>query len=142
VLSLGLLVWRRTLPIDAMLFLDVAFQSLVVCVFVVRDVLFVQWCRLTRLRSPVIKGFLYLCLYYAASVIVAGVFAFGSSAQSEQVLNILTPYWVFTEQDSGAMLSGSVEAGLVLQLIVIGLLLRAIYVRLKLSLITRNAVSA
>jgi hypothetical protein len=139
VLSLGLFVWRRELPIDAAFFGTVAIQSLVVCVFVVRDVLFVQWCRLTRLRSPVIKGFLYLCLYYAASVIVAGVFAFSSYAQSQHVLNILTPQSIFSSPEYGPGLSRSVAAGLALQLIVIGIILRAINARLKLSVTTTIA---
>jgi len=138
VLSLGLFVWRRDLPIDGKLFGDIAVRSLIVCVFVVRDVLFVQWCRLTRLRAPVVKGFLYLCLYYAASAIVAGVFAFGSYTQSQQVLDVLTPSCVFTSEGSGSVPSGSVAVGFVLQLIIIELLLRAINLRLDLSFTTRD----
>jgi len=132
VLALGLFVWRKELPIDARLFMGTAVESLVVCVFVTRDVLFVQWCRLTRLRSPIIKGFLYLCLYYAASAIVVGMFAFSSYAQSQQVLNILTPGCIFAIQEYGPVLSGSALVGIALQLIIIGILLRAIAVGLRL----------
>jgi hypothetical protein len=132
VLAFGLFVWRRELPLDTELFLNAAVQFLVVCVFVTRDVLFVQWCKLTRLRSPMIKGFLYLCLYYGASAIVAGVFAANSHSQPQDVLNILTPAGIVGTREYGAMLSGSVTLGVVLQLIAIGVLLRAITFRLKL----------
>jgi len=142
VLSFGLFIWRKELPIEARFFGNVAVQSLVVCVFVVRDVLFVQWCRLTRLRSPLIKGFLYLCLYYVASAIVAGLFAFSSYTESQHVLNVLTPSCIFASQSAGLVFSGSVALGLILQLILVALLLRAITARLNSSLTTHDAVAA
>jgi hypothetical protein len=141
VLTLGLFVWRTELPLDAQVFLNSAVQSLVVCVFVTRDVLFVQWCRLTRLRSPVIKGFLYLCLYYGASAVVAGVFAISSNARSQLVFNVLTPFCAFSTRDYGTLLSGDVLVGVVLQLIAIGILLRAISFRLKLPFLSHAAAT-
>ena len=103
VLGLGLFVWRRELQFDAGIFWDAAVQSMIVCVFVTRDVLFVQWCRLTRLRAPLIKGFLYLCLYYGASAIVAEVFAINSEARFQEVLAILTPASIFSRSAYGAV---------------------------------------
>jgi hypothetical protein len=139
VLILGLFVWRRELPLDPGIFLNSAVQSLVVCVFVTRDVLFVQWCRLTRLRSPVIKGFLYLCLYYTASGVAAGVFGMRSAAQSRLIVNILTPAGVLDAWRYEARLSGIVLLGMVLQLVIIGFLLRAIARRLAPTPVSQSA---
>jgi hypothetical protein len=140
VLALGLFRWRREIPFDSHLVVTGAVQSLVVCTFVTRDVLFVQWCRLTRLRSPVIKGFLYLCLYYSATGIVAGVFAINSSVLSQNVLDILTPASAFSAREYGAF-SPSVMGGLLLQLAAIGILLRAIAIRLDFPFATRTSVA-
>jgi hypothetical protein len=127
----GLFAWRHELPLEANLFWQGAVQSLVVCIFVTRDVLFIQWCKLTRLRSPVIKGFLYLCLYYASSGILAAVFAIGSDAQSRRMLNILTPASVFDAGYYESRLPGIVLLGMALQSVVIGILLQAIFRRLR-----------
>src|SRR5205085_9421429 len=46
-----------------------ALQWLTVVVFLVRDVCFLQWCKLTRMRQAVAKGLLYIMLYYIAAAI-------------------------------------------------------------------------
>lgn len=127
----GSFAWRHELPLEAGLFRKGAVQSLVVCIFVTRDVHFIQWCKLTRLRSPVIKGFLYLCLYYAAAGILAAVFAIGSDSQSRRIVNILTPAGVFDAWHYEFRLPGVVLLGMVLQLAVVGILVLAIGRRLK-----------
>jgi hypothetical protein len=127
----GLFAWRHELPWETNLFWHAAVQSLVACIFVTRDVLFIQWCKLTRLRSPVIKGFLYLCLYYAASGILAVVFAIRSDELYRRIINILTPAGVFGAWHYESHLPGIVLLGMVLQLVVIGMLLRAIARRLS-----------
>jgi hypothetical protein len=88
----------------------------------------------------VIKGFLYLCLYYSAAGILAGVFAINSSVLSQKVLDILTPASAFSAREYGAF-SASVIGGLLLQLVAIGILLRAIAIRLDLPVATRTAVA-
>ena len=45
----------HALPLGANTLQTAALQLLVVLVFVTRDVLFLQWCMLTRLRQPVVK---------------------------------------------------------------------------------------
>jgi hypothetical protein len=141
VLALGLFVWRHELQFEAGIFWSAAVQSLIVCVFVTRDVLFVQWCRLTRLRSPVIKGCLYLCLYYGASVIVAEVFGINSDARVQEVLAVLTPASIFSRSAYGDLLSGGVIFGLVLQLIAIVVLRRSIAARLEPALTLNHAAA-
>ncbi len=111
--------------------LGAAALELGVClVFVVRDVLFLQWASLTRMKRPVVKGFLYLWLYYTASGILVGVFSAGSASQSRFLLGVLTPFSVFDLTESLSSLSPGIYAGLFLQIIVIVLLLRVLAVRL------------
>jgi hypothetical protein len=101
-------------------------------IFVVRDVLFLQWIGLTRMKRPTMKGFLYLWLYYIA----AGIFAMVASAISTTkaefgVLGALTPYTAFISQDSSVNVWPGVLVGMVLQLFFIVLFLRAISERLR-----------
>jgi len=47
----------------------------VLLIYAIRDVLFLQWCLLTRMKSPVTKGILFLFLYYiTASMVVVVMF--------------------------------------------------------------------
>src|SRR4029077_14269739 len=62
----GLFMWEGQLGFDRHLVGWGAISLLIVLVFMTRDVLFIQWCKLTRLRSPLLKGVLFLCLYYAS----------------------------------------------------------------------------
>jgi hypothetical protein len=48
-----------------------AAQMAIFLVFAIRDVTFLQYCGLTRMKSPLTKGFLYLLLYYVAVGIAA-----------------------------------------------------------------------
>jgi hypothetical protein len=141
ILVLGMFVWRSQLPFDHELLLISAFQSLIICIFVTRDVLFIQWCTLTRLRAPVVKGILYLCLYYAASWVIATVLTIGSDVQSERILDIFTPASVWMTLNPPTGLSVSAMLGAFLQLIVIGVLLRLITARLRFPAAIRGAVA-
>jgi len=51
----GLLAWDHTLPLDMGTLQAAAIRLLLVLVFVTRDVLFLQWCMLTRLRQPIVR---------------------------------------------------------------------------------------
>ncbi len=127
----GLLAWRHALTFDGDALKSAGVMMLAIAIFVIRDVLFLQWCMLTRLRQPVMKGFLYLCLYYVATLIVGAVFFRYSSGAGEWVLSLLTPGLVFDPKIVGLHFSGTVYLGLVLQLGVIAAILMAISNRLS-----------
>ena len=55
----GSTAWNHTLPLESSTLQGAAIRLLIVLVFVTRDVLFLQWCMLTRLRQPVVKGVLF-----------------------------------------------------------------------------------
>lgn len=104
----------------------------VTLIFVIRDILFLQWAGLTRMKRPVIKGFLYLWLYYVAAGIIALVTLAVSSTKTEFiVLGALTPYSAYASQDAPVNVWPGVLVGLLLQLFFIVLLLRAIGQRLR-----------
>jgi len=104
----------------------------VVLIFVIRDVLFLQWASLTRMKRPVTKGFLYLWLYYIAAGIIGMVTAAVSGTKAEiGVLGALTPYTAFMAKNSSVNVWPGVLVGVVLQLFFIVLFLRAIGERLR-----------
>ena len=108
-----------------------AVQLLCLLIFITRDILFLQWCRLTRLRSPLMKGVLFLILYYASVGVIYAVLRLPSASLSDGVANLLTPVGAFDIEATGFQFARSVFLGLGLQLMVIGLLLSAIARRLR-----------
>lgn len=74
---------------------------LVVGLFVTRDILFLQWCRLTRLRAPLLKGILYVGLYYVAITVLGSVLGIFSEARSRAVYALLTPVGAFFVGSAG-----------------------------------------
>ncbi len=132
----GLLLWRHALPLDAATLRTAGLRLLVVLVFIMRDVSFIQWCNLTRLRQPVVKGFLYLCLYYASALVVAQVVGYVSPSFRARAATVLTPFAVFDSGDKSSATSlyagfGFQLAGVVLQLAAVAALVKMIDHRLS-----------
>lgn len=126
----GLLAWNHTLPLESTTLQASAIRLLLVLVFVTRDVLFLQWCMLTRLRQPVVKGVLFLALYYMAAAVITGLAAVSSEHAARFVLALLTPVQVFDPEIKGLAFPGMTYAGLLLQIGVIGIVVMAINHRL------------
>ena len=126
----GLLAWNHTLPLESTTLQASAIRLLLVLVFVTRDVLFLQWCMLTRLRQPVVKGVLFLALYYMAAAVITGLAAVTSEHAARFVLALLTPVQVFDPEIRGLAFPGMTYAGFLLQIGVIGVVLMAINSRL------------
>jgi hypothetical protein len=127
----GLVAWNHTLPLGMGTLQTAAVQLLLVLVFVTRDVLFLQWCMLTRLRQPVVKGVLYLGLYYAAAAVLAGIGSVSSEAIGHWVLALLTPVQAFDSHVNGLAFPTATYVGLALQTGAIGVVLMAISSRLQ-----------
>jgi hypothetical protein len=126
----GLLAWNHTLPLESTTLQASAIRLLLVLVFVTRDVLFLQWCMLTRLRQPVVKGVLFLALYYMAAAVITGLAAVTSEHAARFMLALLTPVQVFDPEIRGLAFPGMTYAGFLLQIGVIGVVLMAINSRL------------
>ena len=126
----GLLAWNHTLPLESTTLQASAIRLMLVLVFVTRDVLFLQWCMLTRLRQPVVKGVLFLALYYMAAVVMTGLAAVTSEHAARFILALLTPVQVFDPEIRGLAFPGMTYAGFLLQIGVIGVVVMAINNRL------------
>jgi hypothetical protein len=122
--------WSSVIPVGRWRLGLAALQLLAVVIYVARDVLFLQWCLLTRLKRPVWKGFLYLMLYYTATGIVGGVSMVFSEVSGRFLLGMLTP-WMVLGSEGAADPTIGLYPGLALQSALILLLLRAISRRLS-----------
>jgi hypothetical protein len=126
----GLLAWRFALDFHTRSLALAAVQLLIVLVFITRDVLFIQWCTLTRFRQPVIKGFLFLSLYYMAAGVVTAISAIGSESTGMTAMRILTPVGIFDPEMSWPHIPASVYGGLAVQIGLIAMILVVIGNRL------------
>jgi hypothetical protein len=99
-------------------------------VFTTRDILFLQWCLLTRMKQPVMKGVLFLVLYNAAAGLVAAVVSVISEAATTRVLTLLTPYALLGEADKRTIPSAFIIVAIALQMGICVLILLAIQRRL------------
>ena len=98
--------------------------------FTIRDVLFLQWCLLTRMKHPVMKGILALGLYNAAVSLVGLVVAVIATHSVAKVLSLLTPFVVVSELDNPRIPVAFILVGIALQVGVCVLILLAIQKRL------------
>jgi ABC-2 family transporter len=127
----GLLAWGHTLPLNMGTLQSAAVRLLLVLVFVTRDVLFLQWCMLTRLRQPIVKGVLFLCLYYVTAGVLTGLASVSSDSAARWMMALLTPVEVFDPDVKGLAFSAATYTGLALQTGMIGVMLVAISSRLQ-----------
>ncbi len=107
-----------------------AVRFVVFLIFTARDVLFLQWCALTRMKRPLVKGFLYLCLYYLAVGVVAVVVAVVKEAWVGYVGG-LTAVFAFNERGVAPRAAPGIYTGLALQIPILYALLKAISGRLR-----------
>jgi hypothetical protein len=126
----GLLAWRFSLDFHPGSLRTAAIQLLVVLVFITRDILFIQWCTLTHLRQPVLKGLLFLCLYYAAAGVMVAISSISGPSSAMSALTILTPAGIFDPRSEWGHYSVSLYGGLALQAGLIAVILVAIGNRL------------
>lgn len=106
--------------------------------FTMRDVLFLQWCKLTRMKNPVSKGVLLLVLYYFAAIMVIIVASSVSSKDGLFAARVLTPMFYFEKQDA-ATAAAAMMTGVAVQGAVIAVLLGAIGTRLQRTLAVARA---
>ncbi len=109
-------------------FAAMAFGSFLV--FTARDILFLQWCLLTRMKRPMMKGFLFLVLYYTAVSLLGLVISVIAAPARTEVLTLLAPYTLIGALDKPDIPSAFIFAGIALQVAVCVLILLAIQRRL------------
>lgn len=104
---LEVVITRHFIPLSEWPVAGCAGFLFVLLVFAVRDVLFLEWCVVKGFRSPVVKGILFLFLYYVSTFIFAVLFLRPSLAW-------FSPFGVFGYPETDSMLS--VVIGIVLQI--------------------------
>ena len=112
----GLLAWRLSLDFQIRSLGTAAVQLLIVLAFITRDVLFIQWCTLTRLRQPIVKGVLFLCLYYGAAGVFTALATVSSEPAGQIAMRLLTPVGVFDPVAEWPHVPPSIYAGLATQI--------------------------
>jgi hypothetical protein len=110
-------------------FVAIAFGAFLV--FTARDVLFLQWCLLTRMKKPIMKGILILALYNAAAGLLGLVISVIASPATARVLSLLMPYALLGDMVKWESPSLFILAGIGLQLGICVLILLAIQRRLS-----------
>ena len=113
----GMFAWKNDVGFEAHALLSGLLQSVTILIFVSRDILFLQFFRLTKMRAPLLKGFLYLALYYIAAAVLSAVFGAGPnhSTRAQTVLALLTPTEAFEIGPQRTSVLSAVVAGLVIQ---------------------------
>jgi hypothetical protein len=127
----GMYAWRNDVGFEPEVLVTSLVQFLVLAVYITRDIMFIQWCRLTHMRAPVLKGFLYAALYYSAAATLSGVLGVSSASRGRIVYSLLTPAGAFDLETSGSHFSMAVFVGIGMQVLVIALLVAAIAARLN-----------
>ena len=122
---------RGALPLGEWHLGTAALQLLAVLIFVTRDILFLQWCDLTRMKRPLVKGFLYLCLYYISVGIIGGVASIGSDTRASLIFRLFTPFGILHLDGTALHTSPGLYIGMALQLLIILGILKAIADRLR-----------
>jgi hypothetical protein len=122
---------RSAAPLSTWQLGNAALRLFAFLVFVTRDILFLQWCNLTRMKRPIFKGFLYLCLYYAATGILSGVVGTVSEPASEFIFGLTMPFPALSWKSLAPADAPGLYVGLVVQVVVVVLLLQLISRRLS-----------
>lgn len=122
---------RQDVPMHAWRLGDTAIQILVWMVFVLRDVLFLQWCRLGRFRRPLFAGVLLIGLYYLLAGVAWLFAAYLSADLGDRVTYLLTPAWGLTVDSFDKALIPWVGLTVVVQAAAVAAILVAIFRRLR-----------
>ena len=125
----GLYMWKDQIGFDGHLIAWGAVCMLIVLVFIIRDVLFIQWCKLTRLRSPLVKGVLFLGLYYVGAAVLYSVMDVTSHSAATGFAYVMTPAAAFTF--ASALVPVSAIVGIVVQVMATAFMISAIRTRVQ-----------
>ncbi|HXZ81862.1 MAG TPA: hypothetical protein VEG30_18180 [Terriglobales bacterium] len=96
---------RSAVPFDNWSLGHSGLSLMVFLVYATRDVLFLQWCTLTKMKNPIVKGILLVWLYYFAAGVITTPLAQASRSMASSGFCLLTP--------AGALVHGQIETALI-----------------------------
>ena len=124
-------LWMRSdIPLDDWRLGVAALAFAAFLVFTARDILFLQWCLLTRMKHPVMKGILLIALYDAAVSLLSLLVALIGTPSAFHALSLLTPFVLISQLDKPDFAPAFTILGIALQAGVSFLILLAIQKRL------------
>lgn len=97
---------RMTPGIEAANWKIPVWEIVVLLAYAMRDVMFLQWCTLTRMKDAVAKGLALLLLQYFVVSTVLAIFHTNDKAW-QQSLAVLTPVMAFSSEHRVASLAGA-----------------------------------
>jgi ABC-type transport system involved in multi-copper enzyme maturation permease subunit len=127
----GLFAWKNELGFESAALKAGLVEFAVVSIFITRDMTFIQWCRLTHMRAPVLKGVLFAGLYYVAAIVLSIVCGVYSNTLGRCVSSLLTPAGAFEPGPPNLHFPIAVFVGMGIQLAIIALLQMTIMSRLR-----------
>lgn len=108
VVALFALAYRRSVPLADWSLGWLALRLGVLLIYAMRDVLFLQWCSVTRMKSPLVKGTLLLALYYFVACMSAALIqAAAAHPDSDVGYAFVTPIGAIQNQDLLPSLQGA-----------------------------------
>ncbi len=106
-----------------------AIQMFTLLVFICRDILFLQWCRCTAMKKPMLTGVVDLMAFYLV-VSIAGLLLIRSDSFGSVIFSVLTPFGAFNPDLGWGALPPSWFVGIGIQIGVILMLLNNLHWRL------------
>ncbi len=92
--AIGIIMWKRDPKAEWDTAISI-FRLALIAMWVVRDLLYLQWMNLTRGRRPLTMGFVYLLVFYVCTSIVFATLDLYSSPRGYAITSFLAPGAVF-----------------------------------------------
>ncbi|MCL4523838.1 MAG: hypothetical protein M1453_11100 [Acidobacteria bacterium] len=92
--TMGMISWKRSPKSEWDLALA-AFRLGLVALWVVRDLLYLQWINLTRIRRPLTMGFVYLIVFYSSTAILFATLDLYDKPRGQAFTAFFSPAAVF-----------------------------------------------
>lgn len=104
VFEIAVLSWSRSIPVSTW---SIPILPIFVMLgHVAKDVMFLQWCSTTRMKKPIIKGAMFLGLYYIAVLVLVVSFS-GDTTRQDAGLAFFTPFAAFVGEQRMASAYGA-----------------------------------
>jgi len=88
--TMGMIQWKRDPKAEWNMALA-GFRLVLVALWVVRDLLYLQWINLTRIRRPLTMGFIYLTVFYVCTSILFSAVDLYDTSRGKAITSFFSP---------------------------------------------------